>query len=273
MKIKAILKIFTTALICFSFKAYGASVQIADTLIPRGEIYKIPVYCDLDATDINSLEIVFKTNPFVLDIKKIDATNSEIAPKSEFSASAKLDNGNYEYSVIASQFKKNTSKGKLFDLYIEALAGADTVCDFSTVSLKINGVEKQAEFKNAKIRTSGEPIYQSNPEGLYVNFPNPFRGSTCFPFNIGEESVVNFKLYDYIGNLVFDNKNIKKYMKIYNVEGSTIVGEVYNWDLPLGKGKYYAQFIPLEEKFSSAPYIMILETKKGEYSRCFMYVK
>ena len=77
-----------TFLICACFTASaGPLISIPDTTIPRGSIYKIPVYADFsvltDSVYTDSVEFVFQFNQYVIDLKQADLQNSDFFKSGE----------------------------------------------------------------------------------------------------------------------------------------------------------------------------------------------
>lgn len=264
--------IFFNLLGCFSLRAEN-SISVADTIIPRGEIYSIPVNAIIEADKIDSIELEFEFNPFVIDIKSVDIQSSYLLNGSIYTYHTTLTTEKGILYVKISGINTNSINSTLFDIGIEGLVSFDSITDLKPSKLRINNTTAQFTASNAKIKVPGEPIFQKYPEGLFTNFPNPFRGTTTFPFNIDNKSTAKFELYSSLGNRIFDESEIKTRIKIIQVIKDGSNKEIKDLSQDLDPGKYYLIFTGDESVLASGHLIMVMKTNKDNYSKSFLFLK
>lgn len=264
--------IFFNLLGYFSLKAEN-TVSVSDTIIPRGEIYSIPVNGIIEADRIDSIELEFEFNPFVIDIKSVDIQASYQLNSSAYTYYTTLTTEKGVLNIKIVDIGTNLINSGLFDIGIEGLVSFDSITEFKPTKLLINNIPAQFKAGNAIIKVPGEPIFQKYPEGLFTNFPNPFRGTTTFPFNIENKSTAKFELYSSLGNRIFDESDIKSRIKIIQVIKDGSNKEIKDLSQDLDPGKYYLIFTGDESVLASGHLIMVMKTNKDNYSKSFLFLK
>jgi Secretion system C-terminal sorting domain len=81
-----------------------------------------------------------------------------------------------------------------------------------------------------------DKYFSSNDFKLYQNFPNPFNPSTNIKFEVKEQSLVNLKVYDILGNIVADLINEEKHPGRYSAtfNGDKLSSGIYFYKLTTG---------------------------------------
>jgi hypothetical protein len=251
----------------------GNIVSVGDTLIPRGEIYSIPINAYIASNHLDSIEIEFEFNPFIIDIKSAEIKPNYVLYSSEISFTSNLTPLIGKFTVKIKNINVGTVNSALFDLKIEGLVSADSVTDFKTSKLIINGINSEYTANNAIIKVTGEAILQNYPEGLFINFPNPFRGTTTFSLNIENKSTAKFELYNSLGIKIFDECDILSRLKLIKIGINGANQNIDDITKELEPGKYYLIFNADESVLASNYLIMVMKTNKESYSKSFLLVK
>ncbi len=147
------------------------------------------------------------------------------------------------------------------------------MANFKLNKIKSGGNDTEYSANNPIIKVIGTPVYQTYPEALFDNAPNPFRGSTVFKFNIQNSSKADFELYNYFGFRLYDKDEILKHVKIYKLLPNNAKLEINDKSGDLEQGKYELHFTADEYYLASGSLILTMKTNSGFHSKSFLMVK
>ncbi len=261
-------------LVLFYYSAWADNIiSVKDTLIPRGEIYSIPVNVNIEAAQIDSIEFEFEFNPFVIDIKSAIINPDIVISVPEISYYSNLTSLIGKFTVKIKNISNTSFNDDLFYLNIEGLVSSDSISPLKINKFWINQIITDYTANNAIINVPGEAILQNYPEGLFMNYPNPFRGSTTFTFNIEKKTTAKFELYNSLGINVFDESDILSRLRIMRIITGGPIQEIEDLTQELEPGKYYLVFRADETILASSHLIMVMKTKNDSYSKSFLFLK
>lgn len=246
--------------------------EIADTLIPRGQIYKIPLIGQIDAVDFQSITLEFEFDANIIDIKQ-QAIIEEGNLLQDQTLSININLSDLENATASiTSMNANAGNGIFCYIEVEGLVGPDSITQIIPTSFKINGQDvEEAELTQGTIKVPGLPIIPGFIDEIKQNWPNPFWGATIFEFSVAEETSIEFVIYDISGKLSgsIPSDLTSIYYRIYDNTGE------YNLDdgEKLPKGNYYLQLVPLQGEFSAGLYYIFMKTSRGVYNKNFIYNK
>ncbi|MBI5326251.1 MAG: hypothetical protein HZB41_13435 [Ignavibacteriae bacterium] len=264
-----ILGIISTCYISYS----QTNVTVPDTVIPRGEVYSIPINGSLDQVNKKSIKIKLRYNARVIYIKSVKGSDNTIMN----CLTPKL--GNPDYSDISKTTVEiscdsisSSNSGIFCFIDVEGLAGPDTLTYLVPVAIYINDVQDStAVFDGGQIKVPGDLVYQRFPEGIGQNYPNPFASYTFFPVVIDKLTKVNFKLYTNNGSEVSSINNKSETLELYKKTGTGEVKVNFDDEI-LDRGNYVLHFIP-DAEFANGSYFLVMKTVNGIYNIRFLYIK
>lgn len=251
------------------------SVSIRDTIIPRGEIYSIPIAGNFaNVESANSIEFVFEYDQFIFDIKSVSTETSAFFTSQEPIVSSDLFSKPAKYRVkFTNTGILAAQSGNLFNLVIEGLAAPRDSAAFACTEVLVNDENISFTSPSAMFRTTGENIIQGYPTDLFSNYPNPFRGWTTFTFNLQDGGTAEFEIYNYFGTRVYPYKELSKYLHITQVSGENGGSEFSDYFGNFPAGKFTLQFTPSEDLFPSGLYLLTMKHNGKFYSQFFVYSK
>jgi len=246
--------------------------QVEDTLIPSGRIYSIPIFGNIPINSTGVIEVSFKFNGLVLDIKSIKGSSEIGFQDNQIQYS--MNSSNWEEAVItlnSSNYKSGYS-GVLFYFDIEALVGPDTISIIEPISVRLNGTSIGAELVKGYIRTTSPIINQKYPEGIGRCFPNPFTYNGYFKFNVEKESKVKFSIFNCHGRLLQSTSSMNNYLDIaiFNSSMQIIPSPA---DHIFQEGSYLLKLTPASQEMSAGLYIIVMETRYGVHNSNFVYIR
>lgn len=267
------------SILYFSFSCNLLSqvnVNINDTTIYRGENLKvkIPAFAkDIPNQNINELRIVFLFQSQIIDIFSASGNDNTIMkqPKILFANYAPVDSA--RITIIDSNVTAPISKDTLCFLEIEGLVASDSIAYLSIEKIFINGIETKIVTKPAIIKVLGPPIFKILPEGFGQNYPNPFYHDTNIRFNLKDSTKVEFLLYSTAGEFIESSVENNQYVQYNFFNYSKGIPIDYQQNMKLPKGEYLLKIIPLDYKFASGAYYIIMKTESGIYTKSIMYFK
>lgn len=259
-------------MLIFTSRTYSQnSISIRDTVIERGIVCKIPIYLQTDVTDIKSIELKLKFDAYALDISNASGGTDFIIQDDKINPDYNLSNLSESIVTIKSINLKNINKA-LCLIYLEGLAGKDTVTNITPFELIINdNIISNTQFKSGKIKINSVPILPDLKEYISNNYPNPFNTSTTFDFFLDKESKVSFSIYSLNGRLVyrFPAMNSVEFIVLDNANSNVELTE----NTVLKQGKYKLNITPNYYDFSSGPYYLVFRTNTQTHKVNFMYLK
>jgi hypothetical protein len=265
-------------LFLFSFSDHllsQVSVNINDTTIYRGENLKvkIPVFAkNIPNQTINELRIIFLFQSQIIDIFSSSSTNNTVMKLPKISLANYTPPDSARLTVVDSNIITPVSKDTLCFLEIEGLVASDSIAYLSVEKLYINGKDTKINTKTATIKVLGPPIFKILPEGFGQNYPNPFYYDTKIRFNLKDSTKVEFLLYSTAGEFIESSAENNQYVKYYFYNSKEIQID-YKQNMKIPKGEYLLQIIPLDYKFASGAYYIIMKTESGIYTKSIMYFK
>lgn len=272
MKIIKFVYIITILILINSIAHSESFIEIKDTtLLRNGKISKLPVYSNIDLSNINNLIISFELNSLLLDIKGIEGGSdfgiNEISPTFE------IDNSTFtktKLTIYGKQLNSNYT-GKLCNIILETLAGPDSIANLNPVGLSINGnPDTNINLKPGKIFI-GTPLYEKITEGIGEIFPNPFTNDATISFIVKEDTKINFKIYSMSGRLVTSIPGEKAIeYQFYDTSGEKIDDIT---DHIFTRGLYKMKFNAVDWLFSAGNYYIVMQTKLGTYHSNFIHIK
>lgn len=266
-------------LFCSSFAANAVpSISVPDTTIPRGEIYSIPVYADFsdlsDSLTVNSVEFVFQFDQYVIDLKNAELQSSDFFPADVSPTVATTYNYTPgSYRITFSNISLEKISGTLFTFRMEGLVAPRDTTLFTCTEVIINGSNVDFETQSALFNVPGDLISREYPTGLFINYPNPFSGSTIFNFNLHRNTKIDFKIFNYYGRLMYSLSDLASIGNIMYLSGEGGQKQMTNLDEEFPAGKYYFQFSPDPALFSSGLYFLTMSADDKFFSQPFVYCK
>ena len=248
-------------------------VSVPDTIIPRGQIYSIPITGIIEQSNVNSIRIKFQYNARVIDIKSASGADYYImkcqTPNLSNPNFSNIDTATIDISCDSLSSIKN---GVICIIDVEGLAGSDSLTMLTPIAIYENGIlNSTATLKGGTIKVPGAPVYQRYPEGLGQNYPNPFSGYTFFPISIEKATKVEFKIFANDGGEVFSDDFNYESLQLYKVTNTGNV-KINRFEDVLEKGSYSLTFIP-DAGLASGSYFLVMLTDNGIYNKRFLYLK
>jgi hypothetical protein len=248
-------------------------VSIRDTTIDRGIRSSICTwfkpYGRIDTYDKLYIEYSFNANVLNIDTLNFKDTNPFVD-----SVSVEIDLSDLNNAVLKISFDEKGNFGLAgLCLFVEGLAGADTVTMLTPTKIVIDDIEiKDVTFVPGKITVRSSSVIPGITEGLQQNRPNPFSDWTSFPFGLNKDSEISFAVYGAGGRKLLDEDNLTK---IFKVQISTEDGEQLSEykNIVFKRGNYTLSLQPYSWELASGPYFIIMKTESGVYKANFMYIK
>ncbi len=243
------------------FSAGFVSIQDT-TLIHSGTNSRIPVYSNVDFSQVNNAKFTFKFNGLLLNIKGVYAAEENGCKEAGSSFTVDLTNlKEATLEVTATQFNP-TNNGILFSIELETLAGQDSIAFLTPSEITLNDViDNSIELKAGRIKI-GLPVYLIINEGIQEVYPNPFYFNGTVNFSIRDDSKINFKVYSLNGKLIGSipgNDGFKSWF--YDKSNNLIL----ILQLYIHRGYYKFIFEIIDWKFIFRTIFPCLETVHGTY--------
>ncbi len=240
--------------------------------VPRGETVAKPLNGSPGDDPIDEIEIKILFDARILDFKSAVggadyAIKDAELPVEQIFAKDELD------TLIVRSTNVGDSPGEtICMLNMEGLAFFDSVSVMIPIELKINGVPiEDAEFSESEIVVSGIPVFPDFPERIGRNYPNPFYDETRFPFNIENESTVEFKIFSSDGIRFYASGGDPEVFRIFL---KTDAGEIEKGlNDRLEKGAYVLLFRPRSNDLASGAYLISMKTEGGIHTRAFLHAR
>jgi hypothetical protein len=248
------------------------TISILDTSIPRGAIYKIPIYVTTDITDLSNLKVKLSFNAYVIDIKSAQGGDSLIMKCP--TADTLHDYLYLDSAIITISCSNNQTinNGILCSLQIEGLAGPDSLSKLKIEKLYINDVEPSNVIYSSGVVKVTEPIVIPHiPEGMGINYPNPCSSEIKFQFSIDVPTKVNFSLYSDDGRQMASYDFSKSFKLFFKQQTGTV--EITDLNSTLQQGNYELEFRFNNYNFASGVYYLRMKTDKNIYSSGFVIIK
>ncbi|MFH1049800.1 MAG: hypothetical protein V1779_02590 [bacterium] len=249
------------------------SVYFNDTLINRGIISQIPIYGNISEANISNLDIILEFDAISLDIKSVSGSSDFIMKCPNPKYKLDMDNVSKSSMTISCNDIQAEKDGIFCILNLEGLAGPDSNTIIKAVKIMVNGQEvTNSVLNNGKITISGLPVYQTYPENIGNNYPNPFFEETRFPISIHEPTKVRFFIYTNDGRFILSNEEPNDMLKLSFYKNKTEI-PISNLNEKLDKGFYILKLSPDNMRFASGEYYLIMITNLGVYHKNFLYFK
>lgn len=259
-----------------SLVSYSQDIEITinDTTIQRGGSNRIPIYFQSKSGLTGDIEFIFNYNAYVINIKDTNLT----APTNPFIDDVKMFNdlsdiSNAKLTIKAKFIGSLGLAGGGFYLEVEGLAGADTLTQFTPISVILDGNRiEDTKFNSATIIVRSSSVVPGITEGLGLNRPNPFSDYTSFNIGLNKESTIHFSIFSLGGRKVLDQDNLLEAFRIslINESGENITNFNTN---KIPRGNYKLTIQPYSWMLSAGAYAIILTTESGVYKTNFMYIK
>lgn len=248
-------------------------VQINDTTINRGVISEIQIFGSLTESNINDLKIIIEFNALMLDIKEAKGSDTYIMKCPQISLNFDTYNITKTSMTISCNDVQPKENGVFCNLQVEGLASSDSILLIKPIKLLVNGNEvENLETRIGKITIPGTPVFQTFPENIGNNFPNPFFEETSFPISIHEPTKVKFYIYTTDGRFILSNEQPNDMLKLSFYKDKTEI-PISDLNEKLERGFYRLKLLPDNMRFASGEYYLIMLTKLGVYYKNFMYFK
>lgn len=266
-----------TGLLCFLIFIGEAlsqplEVSIRDTTIDRGIRSSICTWFNPPGSYTGGklyLEYTFNANVLNIDTVHYKDINPFVD-----SVSVEIDLSDLNNAILKISFDEKGNLGLAgLCLFVEGLAGADTVTMLTPTKIVIDDIEiKDVIYKAGKITVKSPSVIPGITEGLGQNRPNPFSDWTTFPFGLNKDSEISFSVYGISGRKLFDDDNINKIFRvqIINEQGEQL--QDYE-GITFKRGNYTLSLQPYSWELSSGTYFILMKTNSGVYKTNFMYIK
>jgi len=241
-------------------------IEIPDTLIPRGSIYKLPVKGSFDSKATN-VKFILLFNSRIIDIKSALGSNNYVLKCSTPAISFNFDNLDSSYAEISCDSVQTNSNDTICMLNVEGLVGPDSITYLQPYKLYINGTEViNFDNKKSKITVPGYPIERKQSEFLGMSYPNPSYGLIYFPFEVLNKTNIKFSIYDLSGNVIADSKTDNDFFKLL------VSGSFQQVNSSIDKGKYLLSYEPFLW-LSCGNYFLVMQTDKNIFNKSFVIDK
>lgn len=240
-----------------------------DTTISRGDIIDLQtnIISEINYKEIN---LMLHYNNRVIDVKSIKPAQLNAEFEFNYVLSHKLDTGFIEINIKNLKSEELNKKIELI-LKVEALTAPLRETQLKILHFKVNGQGTEFTQSPSKITIPGELINQGTPYNISPNYPNPFLEYTSFPFSINDDGLAEFKIYNSLGQEVFNNSNLSDNIKILKLEVGGGAEIIANGVFYLKKGKYRLDFNPVEPYFSAGVYFLTMKVNNVFLSKPFVY--
>lgn len=267
--------IILITILSFQFDLLNAKVKIfiPDTTVKTGDKFSLQLKGDLEEKNINSIEIKLDFNAYNLDIKSAEGDTNYALKCLNPAYSFDLNNlANSKMDIFCDDIQ--IINNSIFcTIYLEALSGPDSLTTITIDYIKINGKTiEDAELKPGTIKIIGESIMQNYPEGLGLNFPNPFNDFTKFQISISKSTKVKFQIYSLSGKYLLEDNLKKNMLKLSLVKNKQEI-PITSLNEVLSRGNYYLTIQPDGTRFANGEYYLLMSTDQGSYSKKFIYLK
>ena len=268
-----IISLITLFFFQFNFLNAKVKIIIPDTTVRIGNKISLELIGDLDENNINSIEIMLDFNAYNLDIKSAKGDSNYVIKCLNPAYTIDMDNIINSKMDIFCDDIQTINNGVFCKLEIEALSGPDSVTKINVDYIKINGKTiSDAEITAGNIKIIGESIIQNYPEGLGLNFPNPFFDKTKFQISISKSTKVEFQIYSIAGQFILSNKLEENMLKLSLVKSNQEIA-ITSLNELLSRGDYYLTLRPDRTRFASGEYYLLMSTDNGSYTTKFIYMK
>lgn len=248
-------------------------IQFNDTTINRGVISEIQLIGSLSDANVKDLKIVLEFNYLMIDIKDVIGRSDFIMKCPKINTDYNIDNITKTSMTISCNDIQAIENGIFCILKVEGLSSSDTVLLLKPTKMIANGKElENVETRIGRITIPGIQIYQTFPENIGDNFPNPFFEETIFPISIHEPTKVKFYIYTTEGRFILSNEkpNDMLHLSFYK---DRIEIPISDLNEKLEKGFYRLKLLPDNMRFASGEYYLIMVTNLGVYFKNFIYFK
>ncbi|ROL61576.1 hypothetical protein D9V86_05090, partial [Bacteroidetes/Chlorobi group bacterium ChocPot_Mid] len=268
------LGLYFFVIICASINLLSNNkIQINDTTINRGVISEIKITGSLSEANVNDLKIILEFNYLMIDIKEVIGSSDFIMKCPKIDTAYNIDNITKTSMTISCNDIQSIENGVFCILKVEGLASSDSLLLLKPMKLIVNGKESEnIETRIGKIFIPGTPIFQTFPENIGNNFPNPFFEETIFPISIHEPTKVKFYIYTTDGRFILSNEKPNEMLKLSFYKDRTEI-PISNLNEKLEKGFYRLKLLPDNMRFASGEYYLIMVTNLGVYFKNFIYFK
>jgi hypothetical protein len=268
------LGLYLFVIICASINLLSNNkIQINDTTINRGVISEIKITGSLSEANVNDLKIILEFNFLMIDIKEVIGSSDFIMKCPKIDTAYNIDNITKTSMTISCNDIQSIENGVFCILKVEGLASSDSLLLLKPMKLIVNGKESEnIETRIGKIFIPGTPIFQTFPENIGNNFPNPFFEETIFPISIHEPTKVKFYIYTTDGRFILSNEKPNEMLKLSFYKDRTEI-PISNLNEKLEKGFYRLKLLPDNMRFASGEYYLIMVTNLGVYFKNFIYFK
>jgi hypothetical protein len=268
------LGLYLFVIICASINLLSNNkIQINDTTINRGVISEIKITGSLSEANVNDLKIILEFNYLMIDIKEVIGSSDFIMKCPKIDTAYNIDNITKTSMTISCNDIQSIENGVFCILKVEGLASSDSLLLLKPMKLIVNGKESEnIETRIGKIFIPGTPIFQTFPENIGNNFPNPFFEETIFPISIHEPTKVKFYIYTTDGRFILSNEKPNEMLKLSFYKDRTEI-PISNLNEKLEKGFYRLKLLPDNMRFASGEYYLIMVTNLGVYFKNFIYFK
>ncbi len=248
-------------------------LNLNDTIVNRGIISQIPIYGSFTETNTSNLEIVLEFDAILLDIKSVTGGDDFVMKCSEPELEINMDNVSQSSVTISCDNIQQIDNGIFCIINVEGLAGPDSITQIKPIKITVNGQDiVDTELRTGQITIPGTPVFQTYPENIGNNYPNPFFEETRFPISIHEPTNVKFYIYTNDGRFILSNEKQNDMLILSFYKNKTEI-PISNLNDKLERGFYILKLSPDNMRFASGEYYLIMVTKLGVYYKNFMYFK
>jgi hypothetical protein len=247
------------------------NISVPDTVLTRGIVYSIPIKCTITDPNVQSIQIVFSYNAYIIDIKNANGGPNFVMNCQPPDFSNDLTVINTATTTVTCGSIATNPSGTLLSLNIEGLAGPDTICRLYVDKVFLNGSEVQFVSNIGNLIVPGEPIFQTSQQSIGQNYPNPFNYWTKFDFSIADSTKVEFRVYNLDGRQVEFTGNINGMFVINKIANNVSIP--VDLHSVLSQGNYTLTFTPDSYQLGSGVYFLTMKTVSGDNSSSFVFVK
>ena len=247
-------------------------IKIPDTtLIHNGQNYLLPIYTNINLSDVNDISLKISYSYSLIDIKSVQISENTIMSGQNPNFNISLINKDTSEIIISSESINKSGNSVLCYIELETLYGLDSIAFINPLEVKINGETKEnLNFIPAQIQIGYalEPIIK---EGISKVYPNPFDSYFLVEFGIETPTKLDFTIFSSLGQNVMTLPNQSGLNYIFFDSKGKKIDNPLNYEFEKGYYKLEVKAIPWE--FSSGLYFLQLTTKSGFFNTNLLHIK
>lgn len=215
---------YTLVLIFFLSFVLPAFAQVSfiipDKRVVKGNLIGAEIHVKT-RDSISAFQFTLEWNPLILEFNTVDSVSLPDVSMDIFGLNNVVD-GNLKFLWVSNATEGVRFKDSvlIFKVLFKAIGGKGTnsLVKFTNSLIRIKAINFRIESLPVTTRDGVMTIEGSSAIGdlnhkaenikLYQNIPNPLSNQTMIPFELKEADIVTLQIYDAIGRMVFEKKEM-----------------------------------------------------------------